>query len=71
MLRFVLRLLFSLGSANGAGTLACAALNALVGIDDVMIVTLGDCANGAIRFASAAGNASVGDYICHLNLPPV
>ena len=63
--------LFSLGSANRASAFACAALNALFGIDDVTIITLGNCANGALCFARAAGDASVGDYICHFYLPPV
>lgn len=71
MLRLFIFGLFSLGSANRASAFACAALNALFGIDDVTIITLGNCANGALCFARAAGDASVGDYICHFYLPPV
>ena len=68
---FWLCLLFSLGSANGAGAFACAAVDTSVSIDDVFVVTLGDRANGATRFARAAGDASISDYICHFILPPV
>ena len=63
----MLRLFIFGYSALGAPT----ALNALFGIDDVTIITLGNCANGALCFARAAGDASVGNYICHFYLPPV
>ena len=68
---FKLVLLFCLGSANGAGTLARAALDAHIGVDLIMILALGDSANGASAFARAAGDASISDLISHGILPPV
>ena len=47
-----------LGSADGAGRFARAAVDALIGVDDVHI-TLGNRVNGATGRASAASDASI------------
>ena len=57
--------LFSLGSVYGTNTSASAAFDASVSVDNVLAVTLGDAGKGAFACASAAGNASVGNLICH------
>lgn len=53
------------GSANRAGTGASAAIDANIGIDDVLAVTFGNSANGAIGSASAASNAIVRNFESH------
>jgi hypothetical protein len=62
--------LFSLGlflnrSANRAGTGAGAAIDAIVLIDNVLAVLFGDAAYGALVSASAAGDALIGNLVCH------
>ena len=50
----------------GAGAFAGAAVDALVGVDDVGGFTLGDCAHGADICAGAAGDTKVGiDFSRH------
>jgi hypothetical protein len=58
-------LLLGLGSANGAFALACAALDAQIGIDHILAVNLGDSLNGACVNASAASYACVGNLVGH------
>ena len=51
-----------------AGAFAGAAVDALVGVDDVGGFTLGDCAHGADICAGAAGDTKVGiDFSRHGN----
>jgi hypothetical protein len=52
--------LFALRCANGAYACACAAIEALVSVDYILAVLLGDCANRAFACASAATDA----FIC-------
>ena len=49
----------------GADLLAGAALDALVGIDDVLVLAFGDSLNGAVVGARAALDASVSDIVSH------
>ena len=58
-------LLALLGSANGAGTGACAAGNAGICIDNVLAFAFRDSGNGALFDASAASDALISDNICH------
>ena len=51
----------------GAGSGAGAALDALLGVDDVGLVAFGDDAQGAGVGAGAALDASFGDLICHVS----
>ena len=53
------------GSLDGTYAGAGAALDALVGIDLILAVALGNCVYGTFGCASAAGNASIGDTISH------
>lgn len=62
--------LFGFGCTYGANAFTSAALDASFGIDNVTIVTLGDCANGAFAFTSTAADASITNYICHDKIPP-
>lgn len=57
--------LLSLGSIYRAGVSASAAINALVSVDYVCTVTLGDGFNRAVLSASAAGNAIIRNLVCH------
>ena len=61
------RLVLGLGGINRAGTGAGAAIDAGIGIDDELAVTLGNSLNGAVAGASATGDAIIGDNICHDN----
>ena len=63
----VLRAFLSLGDGFvGAGAFAGAAVDALVGVDDVGGFTLGDCAHGADICAGATGDTKVGiDFSRH------
>jgi len=54
-----------LGSSDGAGASASAALDALVRIDDVLAITLRDRFHGALSRASAAADAFVTDNVSH------
>jgi hypothetical protein len=57
--------LFSLDSAGGAGAFAGAAVDAGIGVDFVLGIAFSDSFYGAFASASAAGNAFIGDYVCH------
>jgi hypothetical protein len=59
------RKLLSLGSLNRASICARTAVNALVGIDNVLAVLLADSLNGALFSASAASDAIISDLVCH------
>lgn len=52
-------------STHRAGLSAAPAVNADVGIDDVLAVTLGDGRHGASGSASTTAHASVADHIGH------
>ena len=52
-------------SLYGASVNTTAAADALVSVDYVLAVTLGDCFNGACISASAASNAIIGDFVSH------
>ena len=58
------------GSAYRAGASASAAANAGVSVDNVLAVTFRNCLNGALSSASAASDAIVRNYVCHIDLPP-
>lgn len=49
----------------GALTLACTAVDAGVGIDYIVLCTLGDGLGGADSCACSAGDASVFNYVSH------
>ena len=53
-------------SANRAGVCTRAAADALVSVDNVLAVTLGNARNGASISASAAANALVSNLVCHV-----
>lgn len=57
--------LFLNRSANRAGTGAGAAIDAIVLIDNVLAVLFRDAAYGAFVSASAAGDALIGNLVCH------
>ena len=54
-----------LGSGNGADVSASAAVDAQIGIDLVLAVTLGDSVHRAALSASAASDASIGNLVSH------
>ena len=56
--------------AGGAGISAGTAIDAGIGVDDVLAVALGNSAHGAGIGASAAAHASIADDIGHWNTPP-
>lgn len=58
--------LLSFGSLYGAGICTSAALDALISVDNVLAVALGDSLYGALCCASAAGDAIITDNVCHL-----
>jgi hypothetical protein len=62
---FLLRSLSLYRCANRASAGAGAAIDALVSVDNVLAVLLGDAAYGALVSASAAGNALIGNLISH------
>ena len=45
------------------------ALYAEVGIDDIDVITFGNCFHGAFRFAGSAGGAVIIDDHCHGSIP--
>ena len=55
-----------MGSFDRAGSCASAALDALFSVDLVLAVSLGDSLYGAVICASAAADASITNYICHV-----
>lgn len=57
-------------SSYRAGAGAGAAIDAGIRVDDILTVAFRDCGNRAIRFAGAAGNAFVRNYICMDDVPP-
>ena len=57
--------LLGLGRANRANVCAIAAVDALVSIDHVDRA-FGDCFGGALGRASAASDAFVRNFICHV-----
>ena len=59
------------GSINGAGIGASTARNALIGIDHIGSIALGDSADGALALASTALDASIANHICHGVIPPI
>ena len=58
--------LFLSGSAYGTSVSAAAAAYAIVSVDNVLTVALGDAAGRASISASAARNALIGNLISHL-----
>ena len=54
-----------------ASVCARTASDALVCIDNVLAVTLSDAANGASICASAAADALIGNFVSHLEKPPL
>ena len=50
---------------------ASAALYALISIDNVLTVALGDSINRALACACAASNALIGNLVCHCDIPPI
>ena len=57
-----------LRSANGTCACASAAVDASVSVDNVLAVTLGNCVYGAAISASAASDALVRNYVCHISI---
>ncbi len=62
--------LFLFGSAYRAYSSAVAAADAGIGIDNVLVVALGDSAYRAFACTSSALNASVGNLKSHSICPP-
>ena len=60
--------LLRLWSVNRANVRACAAIDASRTVDDVDRVTCSDAADWALRLASAARDAGILNYICHLGI---
>jgi hypothetical protein len=53
------------GSTYGADICAASALNALICVDYILCVLLGNAVNGALGLASTALNALIGNFISH------
>ena len=62
--------LFLSRSAYGASVSARAAAYALVSVDNVLAITLGNATGGACISASAASDAFIGNLKCHNSKPP-
>ena len=62
---FFVQKLSLLGSANGANTGTSTALDASIGIDLVLAVSLGNCFNRALCSASAASDAIIRNLVSH------
>lgn len=62
--------LLSLGSTYRAVALASAAVNALVGVNNVLSIALGNSLGGAVVLAYSAGNALIGNLVSHVLNPP-
>ena len=56
-----------LGSADGAGFRAGAAVDALFSVDFVLAVAFGNGFDGALGRASAASDAGVSNFVCHVD----
>ena len=67
--KMYVKLLFR-DSAYGALCCASAAIDALVGIDLVVVVSLRNCAYGALGLAGAAADALVADLMSHYSISP-
>lgn len=64
--QFFCRVLLRFGNrADGAAVFTSSAVDALVRVDDVFAVTLGDCRDGAGVCARSARNAFIADNSCH------
>ena len=63
--------LFGSRSLYGASTLASTALNALVGIDNILAVLFGNSAYRANISAGTAADASRSNLISHVYTPPL
>ena len=55
---------------NGAAGSASAAADAGVSVDNVLVVALRNCFNGAVSRAVTALNASISDNVCHVRKSP-
>jgi hypothetical protein len=62
---FLFYKLFLYGSANRACACTATAANALICVDYVLAVTLGNATGGACISASAAGDAFIGNLVSH------
>ena len=62
---FCQKLLFN-RSAYRASLSTGTAANALVSVDNVLAITLGNASSGASVCASSARNALVGNLVCHV-----
>ncbi len=60
-----------LRSTDGAGICTSAAVEASISIDDVLTVTLRNCANGASVCTSTALDAFVRNNVSHFVVPPI
>ena len=60
------RELFLSRCSYGASVCTVAAADALVSIDNVLSITLGNARSGATVCASAAADALIGNLVCHL-----
>ena len=58
------------GSAHGTDAGASAALDAQIGVDYVLVSTVGDRADGALALTGAASDTVAVDHICHEKAPP-
>ena len=62
--------LFGLDSAGGASVLASTAVDAGIGIYNVLIGALGNSGHGANSGACTAAYAFIGNNVCHWLVPP-
>ena len=60
--------LLSLGCADRAGALASAAVDAGIRVNYILAIPLGNSADRASVRASAAGNAIIGNFVCHTEI---
>ena len=59
-----------LRSLNRADTRTGTAVNAGISVDNVLAVSLGNCADRTFTFTGTASDAVIGNYICHFVSPP-
>ena len=57
-------------SSYGTSICTAAASNALISVDNVLAVALGNATGGACISASAASDAFIGNLKCHNSKPP-
>jgi hypothetical protein len=62
---FSVKKLFLSGSVNRTSVCAATAADALVSVDYVLAVSLGDAAGRTSVSASAAADALIGNLVCH------